>query len=162
MLGHVLALDCPFYLPDDGELTPSGEVLPVEGTPFDFRAPKPIGRDIGAVPHGPAVPPGYDHCFAFEADGRHEPRLRRLARVVEPSGGRGMEISTTTPGVQLYTGNFLKGERGAGGAVYNRHAGFCLETQFWPDAPNRPAFPSTILRPGQVWRQRTVHRFFAE
>ncbi len=176
VLAQELVLDCPWYLPADDTLLPTGEIRGVEGTPFDFRRPKPIGRDIAGVPHGPAVPPGYDHCLAFEAESRaprtalpvpqtepgREPRLHRLGRALDPASGRGMEVSTTMPGVQLYTGNFLDGERGAGGAVYRRHDAFCLETQFFPDSPNRPQFPSPILRPGQVWRQRTVHRFYTE
>ena len=100
---------------------------------------------------------GYDHCWVA---GDVEHAFRKVAALYEPSGGRGMEVWTTMPGVQLYTGNFLNGIAGAGGAVYNRHSGLCLETEYFPDSVNRPHFPSCILRPGQTFRHKTLHRFF--
>jgi aldose 1-epimerase len=153
VLDHELTLDCPFYLPVDAELLPTGEVLSVKGTPMDFTSPKPVGRDIGKVGGG------YDHCWAAD---RSDRRFRRIAVLYEPSGGRGMEVWTTMPGVQFYTGNHLNGLTGAGGAVYNRHAGLCLETEFFPDAVNRPHFPSCILLPGQAFAHKTAHRFFVK
>jgi aldose 1-epimerase len=151
VLDHELSLDCPFYLPVDSQLMPTGEILSVRGGPMDFTAPKPIGRDIGKVSGG------YDHCWAAA---RSDRAFKRIAVLYEPSGGRGMEVWTTKPGVQFYSGNFLDGLPGAGGAVYARHAGLCLETEFFPDAVNRPHFPSCILSPGQTYSHRTVHRFF--
>ncbi len=151
ILDHELALDCPFYLPVDSTLIPTGEILSVAGTPMDFTRAKPVGRDIGKVPGG------YDHCWAGAAAERS---LRRLATLHEPSGGRGLELWSTLPGVQFYSGNFLDGLTGAGGAVYNRHAGLCLEAEFFPDSPNRPHFPDCVLRPGQTYRHRIEYRFF--
>jgi aldose 1-epimerase len=153
VLDHELELDCPFYLPVDSELLPTGEVLSVRGTPMDFTSAKPVGRDIGKVSGG------YDHCWAA---GRSDQALKRIAVLYEPSGGRGMEVWTTMPGVQLYTGNFLNGLVGAGGAVYNKHYGLCLETEFFPDAVNRPHFPSCILLPGGVYSHTTAQRFFVK
>jgi aldose 1-epimerase len=151
ILNHELSLNCPFYLPVDPTLIPTGEVLSVKGTPMDFTTAKPIGRDIGKVGGG------YDHCWVA---GDAERSFRHVATLYEPSGGRGMEVWSTMPGVQLYTGNFLSGIAGAGGAVYNRHYGLCLETEFFPDSVNRPHFPDCILRPGQTYAHRTAHRFF--
>jgi len=153
ILNHLLQLYCPFYLPADERLIPTGEILSVKGTPMDFLEAKPIGRDLERVPGG------YDHYFTAAAGAES---LRPVARVVEPESGRGMEIWTTLPGIQLYTGNFLDGIRGAGGAVFNRHAGLCLETTSFPDAVNRAHFPSCILQPGQTYRHLTRHRFFLE
>jgi aldose 1-epimerase len=151
VLDHELELDCPFYLPVDSTLIPTGEILSVGGTPMDFTHGKSVGRDIGKVPGG------YDHCWVGAASERS---LRRLAALHEPAGGRGLELWSTLPGVQFYSGNFLDGLAGAAGAVYNRHAGLCLEAQLFPDSPNRPHFPDCILRPGQAWRQRIEYRFF--
>jgi aldose 1-epimerase len=127
--------------------------LSVKGTPMDFTTSKPIGRDIGKVSGG------YDHCWVA---GDPEHSLRHVATLYEPSGGRGMEVWTTKPGIQLYTGNFLNGIAGAGGAVYNKHHGLCLETEFFPDSVNRPHFPNCILRPGETYSHKTVHRFFVK
>lgn len=153
ILDHELLLNCPFYLPVDDTLIPTGEVLSVKGTPMDFTASKPIGRDIGKVAGG------YDHCWAAA---RSDRGYRHIATLYEPSSGRGMEVWTTMPGVQLYTGNFLSGLAGAAGAVYNKHYGLCLETQYFPDAVNRPHFPSCILLPGQTYSHKTAHRFFVK
>jgi aldose 1-epimerase len=151
VLDHELKLNCPFYLPVDAALIPTGEVLSVKGTPMDFTTAKPVGRDIGKAGGG------YDHCWVA---GDPQRSFRHVAALYEPAGGRGMEVWTTMPGVQLYTGNFLNGIAGAGGAVYNRHYGLCLETEFFPDAVNRPHFPSCILRPGEKYAHKTLHRFF--
>jgi aldose 1-epimerase len=122
--------------------------------PLDFQAPKPIGSRIRRLAHG------YDHNFVL--NGRPE-ALKLCARVYEPSTGRVMEIYTTEPGVQLYTGNHLDGSIiGKGGKAYSRHAGFCLETQHYPDSPNKPSFPSTVLEPGRKFTSLTVHKFSAK
>jgi aldose 1-epimerase len=150
---HLLTLDCSRYLPVDEQLIPTGEVLSVEGTALDFRSEKAVGRDIDQLPLG------YDHCFVTNRQGAV---LTRVARVVDPGSGRGLEVSTTKPAVQLYTGNFLDGIHGAGGAIFDKHTALCLETEFYPDAVNHPEFPSAILRPGQSYHHTTVHRFFTE
>jgi len=153
VLNHQLTLNCPFYLPIDSTYIPTGEVRSVKGTPMDFTKAKAIGRDIGKVSGG------YDHCWVA---GDPEQSFRHVATLYEPSGGRGMEVWSTMPGVQFYTGNFLNGVAGAGGAVYNKRYGLCLETEFFPDAVNRPHFPDCFLRPGQSYSHRTVHRFFVK
>ena len=150
---HLLSLNCSHYLPVNEQLISTGEVLPVEGTPLDFRRQKAIGRDIDRLPIG------YDHCFVADREGEG---LAPIARVADPAGGRGFELATTKPAVQLYTGNFLDGICGAGGAVFNKHTALCLETEYYPDAVNHPEFPSAILRPGQIYAHTTVHRFFSE
>jgi aldose 1-epimerase len=151
ILDHELELDCPFYLPVDQTLIPTGEILSVAGTPMDFTRSKPVGRDIGKVSGG------YDHCWVGAAG---EQDFRRLATLYEPSGGRGLEVWTTLPGLQFYTGNFLDGKTGAAGAIYNRHSGLCLEAQYFPDSVNRPHFPGCRLSPGQIYSHRIEYRFF--
>jgi aldose 1-epimerase len=152
VLDHRLQVEADGYTPVDATLIPTGDVAPVEGTPFDFRRPRRIGESIAQVSGG------YDHNFALRpADG-----LRLAARLEDPASGRSMEIRTTEPGIQLYTGNFLDGSsKGKGGATYPRHAGLCLETQKFPDAANRPAWTSPVLRPGRTYRHVMVHRFGA-
>jgi aldose 1-epimerase len=122
---------------------------------FDFTTPVAIGARIAKVPGAP--PGGYDHNYALASqDGAQ----RLAARVYEPKSGRVMEISTTQPGIQFYSGNFLDGKLvGKSGVAYQKHFGFCLETQHYPDSVNHPNFPSTILRPGETYNQTTVHRF---
>jgi aldose 1-epimerase len=125
-------------------------LLPVGGSPFDFREQKPIGRDIAGTGAG------YDHCFVIDG----EPGiLRPCAEVYEDSSGITMKVSTTHPGCQLYTGNFLDGLTGKLGSVYNKHSGFCLETQHLPDSPNRPEFPEAIFGPDRPYREKTVFQF---
>jgi aldose 1-epimerase len=156
ILGHELMLSAGAYTPTDDALMPTGEVRPVGGTPLDFTRPTPIGARFDQLTSDPR---GYDHNFAIDGGGGG---LALAARVYEPGTGRAMDVATTQPGVQLYTGNFLDGTlTGKRGIVYRRHAGFCLETQHFPDSVNQPAFPSTILRPGETYRQTTVHRFSA-
>jgi aldose 1-epimerase len=141
-------------------LIPTGELAPVAGTPFDFRAPARIGARIAEPDEQLRRGRGYDHNFALDRDGTPGGTLRPAARIIEPQSGRVMEVSTTLPGVQLYTGNVLDGGiRGKSGRIYGRHAGLCLETQYFPDSPNRPHFPSPILRPGEEHRSRTVFAF---
>lgn len=154
ILDHVLSINADRYLPVDDTLIPTGEFKPVRGTPMDFTTPKPIGGRIGQVKGG------YDHCFVLNKTPGEEFSL--AARAEDPQSGRWMEVYTTQPGVQLYTGNFLDGTKKAEGVAYARHYGFCLETQHFPDSPNRPKFLSTVLRPGQTYRQTTIHKFGAK
>jgi len=149
-----LELRCPFYLPVDDTLIPTGEILSVRNTPMDFLTPKPIGRDIDRV-----KPDGYDHCFAIE--GGTEP-LRRAAILRDPESGRSMEVWTDLPGIQFYSGNMIKDIRGAGGVWFTRRSALCLETELFPDSVHRPHFPSIILQPGITFRTTTVHRFRVE
>lgn len=151
ILGHELTLNADRYLPVDDGLIPTGELAAVKGTPMDFTQPATVGSRIAQVKGG------YDHCYVLKQSQPGE--LSLAARVVEPKSGRVMEVFTTQPGVQLYTGNFLDGTLKAHGVVYQKHHGLCLETQHFPDSPNRPEFPSTILRPGQTYHEVTVHRF---
>ena len=157
VLGHELMIDADRYTPVSSELIPTGELAPVEGTPFDFRKPTAIGARINA-PH-PQIKngQGYDHNWVLNREG---PGLELAARVLEPSSGRTMEVATTEPGMQFYAGNFLDGTIvGKGGSKYGRRSGFCLETQHYPDSPNQPDFPSTLLRPGSTYSSRTVFKF---
>jgi len=157
VLGHVLQIDASHYTPVDAGLIPTGEIAPVEGTPFDFRTPTAIGARIDADNEQLKLGGGYDHNFVLD---RASDGLVHAARVVEPASGRTLDISTTEPGLQFYSGNFLDGTiTGKGGHVYNHRNGFCLETQHYPDSPNQPEFPSTILRPGEEYRSQTVFRF---
>jgi len=149
-----LALNADKYLPIDDTSVPTGELADVAGTPFDFREPHAIGERIGALKQEPHKTKGYDHCYVIR---RRGDGLELAARVKEPTSGRVMEVYTTEPGVQLYCGNFLGGGAGEGG--FKQHEGFCLETQHYPDSPNKPDFPSAVLRPGQTYRSTTLHRF---
>jgi aldose 1-epimerase len=157
ILGHELKLFCERYTPGDATLVPKGTIEPVAGTPYDFRSPKPIGKDIAATGGKPV---GYDTNFVVDnASGELVP----VAKVVEPKSGRVMELLATEPGVQFYTGNFLDGSvKGKGGAVYSQYAGFCLETQKYPDAIHQREWPSPVLRPGTTYRHVMVHRFSAK
>ncbi len=151
ILGHELMLNADRYTPVDAGLIPTGELRAVAGTPFDFTTPHTIGERIAQVEGG------YDHNFVLNREGAD---LTLAARVVEPSSGRVMEIFTTEPGIQFYAGNFLDGSiTGKVGKIYQKHYGFCLETQHFPDSPNHDHFPSTILRPGETYQSSTVHRF---
>jgi aldose 1-epimerase len=157
ILGHVLTIVADRYTPVDSTLIPSGELASVAGTPFDFRAPTPIGARIARPDPQVKNGRGYDHNFVLNRTG---PGLVRAVRVLEPTTGRTLDISTTEPGLQFYSGNFLDGTiTGKGGHVYQQHDGLCLETQHFPDSPNRPSFPSTILRPGETYGSRTVFAF---
>jgi aldose 1-epimerase len=157
ILGHELTIHADRYTPVDATLIPTGELAPVERTPFDFRKPTPVGARIGQPHDQLKNGQGYDHNFVLNGKAG---TLRPAARLTEPKTGRTLDIATTEPGVQFYTGNFLDGTlTGKGGQVYNRRAGLCLETQHFPDSPNKPNFPSSILRPGQEYRSRTVFTF---
>ena len=158
VLEHELTIHAGAMIPVNAELIPTGEIAAVAETPFDFRVATPIGARIEAPDPQLAAAGGYDHTFVL--DGRTG--LTRAAFVREPTSGRTMEVATTEPGVQLYSGNFLTGlTRGKGGVVYPKRAGFCLETQHFPDSPNQPRFPTTVLRPGERYQSRTVFRFGA-
>lgn len=153
VLAHEVELAADFYTPVDDTSIPTGEVRAVAGA-MDLRARAPFGKGIAAADNGM----GYDHNYVLRkpdgADG-----MRPVARVWEPSSGRWMAVRTDQPGVQLYTGNYLDGSPGRGGVSYGKHHGFCLETQRFPDTPNRPHFPSCVLHPGQVYTHTTVHEF---
>jgi aldose 1-epimerase len=157
VLDHVIQLNAPHFIPVDKVLIPTGEVKSVKGGPFDFTSPKKIGLDINAADEQIAFGSGYDHCYAFDkAPGAYG----KIARVEDPISGRIMEVFTTEPGVQFYTGNHLNGRlTGKNGAVYTKRSGFCLETQHYPDSPNKPNFPSTVLRPGETYTSKTVYQF---
>jgi aldose 1-epimerase len=157
ILGHELTILADRYTPVDSTLIPTGELALVEGTPFDFRKPHAIGERIGAdheqLKHGR----GYDHNFVLNRTGSG---AVKAIHVLEPTTGRTLHVSTTEPGVQFYTGNFLDGTiKGKSGHVYKQRYGFCLETQHFPDSPNKPAFPPTLLRPGQEYKTTTVFAF---
>ena len=157
VLDHELQLYADCYTPPDDESIPTGEIAGVQGTPLDFTKPEKIGTRIEQLKPRPG---GYDHNYVINGEAG---ALRLAARAREPKSGRVMEVCTTEPGVQFYTGNWLDGRlRGTGGILYPRHGGFCLETQHYPDSVNRPQFPSPILRPGQTFRSTTVFRFSAE
>jgi aldose 1-epimerase len=159
ILGQEMMIDADRYTPVDDTLIPTGELAPVEGTPFDFRQSTPIGARINQqgneqIKYGL----GYDHNWVTNGSG-----FRRVARAYDPKSGRTLEVATTEPGLQFYSGNFLDGSvTGKGGAVYNHRTGFCLETQHFPDSPNQPSFPTTLLKPGETYRTRTVYTFGVE
>ncbi len=157
VLDHLLKIDADSITPVDETLIPTGEFMPVAGTPFDFRRLRPIGSGIDddhpQIKHGP----GYDHNFVLNGP---PGVLRKVAVLYDPASGRSLTVSTTEPGLQFYAGNFLDGSiRGKNGAVYGRRHGLCLETQHFPDSPNQPEFPSTVLRPGRVFTSTTVYAF---
>jgi aldose 1-epimerase len=157
ILGHILTLAADSITPVDSTLIPTGVIASVAGTPFDFRSATAIGARIDAQDHQIKNGGGYDHNFVLN---RAEQQLKHFAHVVEPTTGRTLDVSTTEPGVQFYTGNFLDGSNvGKGGIPYKKRFGFCLETQHFPDSPNHPNFPSTILRPGATYDSRTVFAF---
>ncbi len=151
---HSLKLEADKYLPVDETLIPTGELESVKGTPMDFTSFKTIGEDIQKTGGDPV---GYDHCYVLSDD---TDKLALAATVKEPTSGRVMEVWTTQPGIQFYSGNFLDGT--AGNAGLNQHEAFCLETQHFPDTPNQPNFPSATLKPGETFHETTVHKFSVE
>jgi aldose 1-epimerase len=157
ILGHVMMIKANRFTPVDATLIPTGKIVSVKGTPLDFTKPTAIGARINDKYEQLVLGKGYDHNFVINRQG---PGLALAARVYEPTSGRVLEVDTTEPGVQLYTGNFLDGTpAGKHGHIYKARDGFCLETQHYPDSPNQPNFPSTILKPGQTFHSTTVWRF---
>jgi aldose 1-epimerase len=157
ILDHQLTLDADRFTPVDATLIPTGELAPVDGTPFDFRRPTAIGTRIGADNAQLKYGNGYDHNWLLNGSAG---QLRHAARLEDPRTGRTLDVSTTEPGVQFYSGNFLDGTlAGRAGHVYKQRYGLCLETQHFPDSPNHPNFPSTILRPGKRYESKTVFAF---
>ena len=150
IMEHELMLRCSRYLPVDASLIPlPGKPVEVAGTPFDFREGKKIGEDIGRSLSG------YDHCFVVDSLLANEP----VAVATKKKRGRRLSVTTTSPAAQFYTGNNLDGIMGKSGSVYGKHSGFCLETQYYPDSPNRPDFPSCNAEPGKMWAHSTKYRF---
>ncbi len=157
VLEHEITIQADRFLPVDQTLIPTGELRPVSGTPFDFTTAKTIGADIGANDQQIQFGGGYDHCWVFTDSSKN---LKQAATVYEPASGRVMEVLTTEPATQFYTGNFLDGTvTGKDGIAYQHRSGFCLETEHYPDAPNQPSFPSTVLRPGETYTSTTVYKF---
>ena len=156
ILDHVLYINASKYTPVNDELIPTGELANVEGTPFDFRKPFVIGERFDQIGNDPV---GYDHNFVL--DGSSEEKVL-AAKLLDPKTGRSLEVLTTEPGVQFYTGNFLNGTLKSGDFTYVKNSGMCLETQHFPDSPNQPNFPSTILRPGEKFISQTIYKFGVE
>lgn len=154
ILGHTLRLNADRFTVVDTASIPTGELRPVANTPFDFRAAKPISRDIAALKDTPGG--GFDHNWVIV---RNAPGVTFAAELSHGKSGRTMRVETDEPGIQFYTGNYIKDVAGRGPAPYQKHAGLCLETQHFPDAPNQPLFPSTVLRPGETFASTTAYRF---
>ena len=150
-------INADFYLPIDDTCIPTGEILKVDGTPFDFRTTKPVGQDIDADNVQMKNGNGYDHCFVLNK--REEGELSFAAELTDPQSGRTLEVYTTEPGMQLYTDNWADGDTGQHGATFPRRSAVCFECQHFPDSPNRPYFPSVVLYPGQQYKQKTIYRF---
>jgi aldose 1-epimerase len=160
ILNHSIMINADRFNPVDEGLIPTGELRQVKGTPFDFLTPHRIGERIGEEDQQLKFGKGYDHNWILN---RKSDDLSLAARVSEPTTGRVMEVWTTEPGLQFYSGNFLDGsDKGIGGKPYDFRTAFCLEAQHFPDSPNHPDFPSTILRPGEVYKQKTVYKFSIE
>lgn len=153
-------INADFYIPIDNTSIPTGEILRVEGTPFDFRKPKLVGQDIDADNEQIKNGAGYDHCFVLNK--KEEGELSFAARIKEPVSGRVMEVYTTEPGVQVYTDNWADGYKGQHGATFPRRSAICFEAQHFPDSPNHPYFPSVVLNPGEQYTQKTIYKFSVE
>lgn len=154
ILDHLLSINADHYTPVNDQLIPTGDIAEVTGTAFDFRNPYAIGARIGDIPGG------YDHNYVLK---RYSEDMEKIAELLHPATGRKMEVYTTEPGLQFYSGNFLDGSlRGFDGIQYQKYGGLCLETQHFPDTPNQPHFPSTILTPGEKYRTSTVYSFSVE
>lgn len=157
ILGHEVVINAERFTPVDETLIPTGELAPVEGTPMDFRIPTAIGARIDADYEQLKIGKGYDHNFVLNKD--QEGAMTLAATAYEPASGRFMEVFTTEPGMQFYTGNFLNGMIGKSGKPYNFRNAFCFETQHFPDSPNKPEFPSVVLRPGEEYKTTTIYKF---
>jgi aldose 1-epimerase len=162
VLHHVAYINADKFTPVDGGLIPTGELRDVAGTVFDFRAPTPIGLRINRDDEQLKLGRGYDHNFVLNKSGARAVELSLAARVYEPVSGRAMEVWTTAPGTQFYTGNFLAGTAGKAGRIYSAHEGFCFEPQHFPDSPNHPEFPTTELKPGETYRNTIIYKFGTE
>jgi aldose 1-epimerase len=157
ILNHELQINAAGFLPIDKTYIPTGEITPVAGTPFDFRKPKVIGRDINEKDQQLKFAGGYDHNWVLERDNN---KMSYAASLYDPESGRFMEVLTEEPGLQFYSGNFLDGSiTGKYDIVYKRNFGLCLETQHYPDSPNNPEFPSVVLNPGEEYSTKTVYKF---
>ena len=162
ILGHEVMIAADKYTPVDGTMIPTGEIKAVKGTPLDFTKPTTIGARIDELKADDATanPGGYDHNYVLRGDNKER---ALVASVHEPKSGRTMEVYTTEPGLQFYTGNFLDGKlKGKNGVVYKKHQAFCMEADHFPDSVNHPDFPSTILEPGRTYTQTTVYKFSAK
>ena len=159
-LDQVVEINADFYIPIDANSIPTGEILRVKGSPFDFTVPKPVGRDIDAddeqIKHGT----GYGRCYVLNK--KEVGELTFAARVLDPTSGRTMEVYTTEPGVQFYSDNWADGYKGQHGATFGKHSALCFEAQHFPDSPNKAHFPCVVLRPGEVYTQKTVYKFGVE
>ncbi len=156
VLDHELQLFCDAFTPTDADSIPTGEIRSVEGTAFDFREPKKIGKDIGADDEQLIMCRGYDHNFCVNGP---IGKVRPVAKVADTKSGRKLEVMSDLPGVQLYTGNFLDGtEMGKDGIALGKHYGFCLETQYYPDTPNQPAFPQCTFKKGEAFKSLTIFK----
>jgi aldose 1-epimerase len=157
ILDHVVMIPADKFTPVDSTLIPTGELRPVEGTPFDFRKPTAIGARINQDDEQLKFAKGYDHNWIIN---KPMGQFGLMARVTEPTTGRVLEVLSTEPGLQFYSGNFLDGTlKGKNGQVYQFRSGFCMEPQHYPDSPNRPEFPSVVLKPGQTYHNTIVFRF---
>jgi aldose 1-epimerase len=159
ILGHKLSIDSDSLLPVDKGLIPTGKMTAVKGTPFDFKSATVIGSRINAKDEQIKLGGGYDHCWILNNKGS----LRSVAVLSDTVSGRVMEVLTTEPGIQFYTGNFLDGKsKGKGGIAYQKRSAVCLETQHYPDSPNQPSFPTTVLNPGETYSTTTIYKFSAK
>ena len=155
ILDHELMINASAFTPVDSTLIPTGELRDVKGTAFDFSSPKAIGKDIASTEEQIVVGKGYDHNYVLNKTAAGEPSIV----IVEKISGRKLEVFTTEPGVQFYSGNFLDGSQLGRGTAYQYRTGFCLETQHFPDSPNQPTFPSTVLKPGEKYSRQTIYKF---
>ncbi|MCI7050963.1 MAG: galactose mutarotase, partial [Bacteroidales bacterium] len=156
----ICQINADFYIPIDENSIPTGEIRSVKGTPFDFTTPHTVGERIDADDEQIKNGAGYDHCFVLN---KQEPgELTFAAKIVEPKSGRSMEVYTTEPGVQFYSDNWADGYKGQHGATFGRRSALCFEAQHFPDSPNRAYFPPVVLKPGQVYTQKTIYKFGVE
>jgi aldose 1-epimerase len=157
ILDHEITINADQYLPVDANLIPIGEMADVVNTPFDFRTPKPIGRDIDNEDDQLKKGMGYDHCWVLN---NQDMSMRLVASAYQPESGRLLEILTDEPGIQFYTGNFLDGTLPRpNGGTYGHRTGFCLETQHYPDSPNQEDFPTVVLNPDDIYKTKTIFKF---